>query len=146
MTEASIKRRRALPIPRCALAAHRIGRPVPTARRRCIVSNCRCSHIRGVTHLGPDFLPTGKRSISPATFLACMSASHRCSPARMAASDQALPSSVRGPVLRPPWNRHRVFPGTGHLRNLHALRVRPLGQQKPRRWRTRAPQRCLSFP
>jgi hypothetical protein len=35
-----------------------------SARRRCIVSICRRSHIRGVTHRGPDFLPPGNRSIS----------------------------------------------------------------------------------
>jgi hypothetical protein len=48
--------------------------------------------------------------------LARISSCHRCRPARMAASDRALPSAVRAPVLHPPWNRHRVLPGVGHLR------------------------------
>ena len=89
-------------------------------------------------HAGPGLSRKGTRSVvGPSwfhAFLARMSASHRCQPLCMAASDRALPSSVMAPVLHPPWNRHRALPGTGQLR------------QNPDRWRTRAPHRCLSLP
>lgn len=59
---------------------------------------------------------------------AWLCARHRARPAKSAASDRALPSGVRGPVLKPPWNlqrplvsaRHRQDP-PARVRAPHAL-------------------------
>jgi hypothetical protein len=77
------------------------------------ISRCR---IRGVTHPAPDFLPPGKRAISPALLALRISCNHRCRPSISAARTRALPSAVRAPVLIPPCNLQRVLPGTGHRR------------------------------
>jgi hypothetical protein len=97
----------------CAARSNSSG--VIPRRIHLVVSISRC-RIRGVTHWSPDFLPPGKRAISPAFFLARISSSHRCRPSVSAASTRARPSTVRAPVDRPPCNLQRVLPGTGHRR------------------------------
>ncbi len=63
------------------------------------------SPARGVPPGGWGGLqPRAPRYVASPT---CRCARHRARPAKSAASDRALPSGVRGPVLKPPWNLHR---------------------------------------
>ena len=62
-----------------------------------------CVEVQGGLELAPGVsTKTGARGASGVY----RPARHRCSPASIAARDRALPSSVLGPVLIPPWNLH----------------------------------------
>src|SRR6516162_699951 len=80
----------------------------------------------------PGLRPTGNFATSPRALRSRMRSTQRARPACNAARVLAFPWAERGPVERPPWRRHRHFPGIANR-----------WQKLPRR--VLAPQRLSSL-